>query len=276
MKLRAEDVAFGYGPRPVLDGVTIDVPEGSLVGLVGPNGAGKSTLLRCMYGVLKPQRGRVLIDGADLAGLKRREIARLLGVVPQTCTPTFAVSVEQFVGMGRYARERFLGGPAEGDAAVVRRCLGEMGLLPLAERPVDEISGGEFRRVLVAQALAQEPSILLFDEPVQQLDLLHQLEVMEFARNFARRGGTAAVIVLHDLGLAARYCDTLALLHRGVVLASGRPEDVLTPANVRDAYRVDASIQRCPATGALQVVPLAPASPPSAGGGPPSLERSRP
>ncbi|MCE9637395.1 MAG: ABC transporter ATP-binding protein [Planctomycetes bacterium] len=257
MKLRAENIVFGYGARPVLDGVTIDVPEGSLVGLVGPNGAGKSTLLKLMYGVLKARSGRVLVDGRELSKLTRREIARLLGVVPQVCNPTFPVNVEQFVGMGRYARERFLGGPAEGDAAVVRRCLAEMGLEGLADRPVDEISGGEFRRVLVAQALAQEPQVLLFDEPVQQLDLLHQLEVMNFARSFARRGGTAAVIVLHDLGLAARFCDTIALLHGGRVLASGRPEDVLTAANVRLAYGVEASIQRCPATGSLQVVPLA-------------------
>lgn len=158
--------------------------------------------------------------------------------------------------MGRFARERFLGGPTSEDARVIRRCLDEMRLGPLADRPIDELSGGEFRRVLVAQALAQEPSVLLFDEPVQQLDLLHQLEVMDFARSFARRGGTAGVVVLHDLGLAARYCDTIALLLRGRILASGRPEDVLTAENVRTAYGVDAAVERCAATGSLRVVPL--------------------
>jgi len=136
-----------------------------------------------------------------------------------------------------------------------------MGLSEHALRPVDEPSGGEFRRVLIAQALAQEPQVLLFDEPVQQLDLLHQLEVMEFARAFTRRGGTAGVVVLHDLGLAARYCDTIALLDRGRIVASGLPDDVLSIENLRTVYGVEASIQRCPATGTLQIVPLGPASP---------------
>jgi iron complex transport system ATP-binding protein len=250
-------VSFAFGTRPILDGVSLDAPEGRLVGLVGPNGAGKSTLLRCMYGALRPGGGRILLDGRDLGSLTRREIARVVGVVPQSCTPTFPVSVAQFVGMGRYARERFLGGPTPEDHAVVRRCLGEMGLAPLADRPVDELSGGEFRRVLIAQALAQEPGVLLFDEPVQQLDLRHQLEVMEFARAFTRRGGTAGVVVLHDLGLAARFCDSLVLLHRGRILAAGPAEDVLTPSHLREAYEVEASVQRCPATGAIQIVPLA-------------------
>jgi iron complex transport system ATP-binding protein len=256
VKLRAESLAFSYPGRPVLEDVTLDVPEGILLGLVGPNVAGKSTLLRCMHGALEPDRGRVLLDGQDLGSLSRREIARRVGVVPQTCTPAFPVSVAQFVGMGRYAREPFLGGPSPQDAEVVRRCLEEMAILPLADRPIDEISGGEFRRVLVAQALAQEPSVLLFDEPVQQLDLLHQLEVMEFARDFTRRDGTAAVVVLHDLGLSARFCDRLVLLHRGRILAVGTPEEVLTVENLKEAYGVNAFVSRCPATGSVQVVAL--------------------
>lgn len=256
MRLRAQDVRFAYGKRTILDGVSIDVPDGSLTGLVGPNGAGKSTLLRCMYGVLEPASGTVTLDGRDIRTMTRREIARTLGVVPQHCTPTFPVSVEEFVGMGRYARERFLGGATPGDLEVVRRVIAETGIGELARRPVDELSGGEFRRVLVAQALAQEPSLLLFDEPVQQLDLLHVLEVMDFARSFARRPGSAAVVVLHDLGLAARYCDRVALLSAGKVLACGKPDDVLTEDNIRAAYRVRVSVQRCAATGAIQVVPL--------------------
>jgi iron complex transport system ATP-binding protein len=266
MKLRAQDLAFTYGYETVLDGVSLDVPEGTLIGLVGPNGAGKSTLLKCMYGGLRPRRGRVVVDGVDIATLHPAEIARILAVVPQSCSPAFPVSVGYFVGMGRFAREPFLGGPTEKDREVVHRCLAEMGLSACARRPVDELSGGEFRRVLIAQALAQEPQVLLFDEPVQQLDLLHQLEVMGFARAFTKRGGTAGVIVLHDLGLAARYCDTIALLDRGRIVASGRPDDVLSVEHLRRVYGVEVSIQRCPATGTIQVVPLGPAL--SNGGGP--------
>jgi len=260
MKLAADGVRFGYGGRPVVDGVTLEVPEGRLLGLVGPNGAGKSTLLRCLYGAHRLASGAVRVDDVDIATLSRREIARRIAVVPQNCAPAFAVRVDEFVGMGRFAREPLFGGPTKSDWAVVARCLAEMGLADLAERPVDELSGGEFRRVLVAQALAQEPSVILFDEPVQQLDLLHLLEVMEFAKAFSRRGGTSGVIVLHDLGLAARYCDTIALLHDGRITAIGTPDEVLTVANVRGAYGVEAAVQRCPATGALQVVPLSPAA----------------
>jgi iron complex transport system ATP-binding protein len=190
--------------------------------------------------------------------MSRREIATLLGVVPQICTPTFPVSVELFFGMGRYARERFLGGGTADDARVVRACLEQLELSDLAQRPIFELSGGEFRRVLIAQALAQEPRIILFDEPVQQLDLLHQLEVMEFARSFTRRGGTAGVVVLHELGLAARYCDRIALLHLGRIMASGTPRDVLTPANLRVAYGVETVVRECPETQALEIIPIAP------------------
>ncbi len=166
-------------------------------------------------------------------------------------------SVSEFVGMGRYARERFLGGRPE-DARVVRRCLEELDLAALAARPVDELSGGEFRRVLIAQALAQEPRVLLFDEPVQQLDLRHMLEVMEFARAFTRRGGTSGVVVLHDLGIAARYCDRIALLYAGRILAAGTPRDVLTPDHLRTAYGVDAVVRECPETSSIEVIPVTP------------------
>jgi iron complex transport system ATP-binding protein len=258
--LAAHDVVFGYGSHLVLDRVQLDVPEGVLIGLVGPNGAGKSTLLRCMYGGLRPRSGRIVLEGTDLASLGPAQIARRIGVVPQNSNPAFSVSVAYFVGMGRFAREPFLGGPTHEDKHVVRRCLDEMKLHDVADYPVDELSGGEFRRVLIAQALAQEPQVLLFDEPVQQLDLLHQLEVMEFARAFTRRGGTAGVVVLHDLGLAARYCDTVALLHRGRIVASGVPDDVLGVDNLRAVYGVEASVRRCPETGTLQIVPLGAAS----------------
>ena len=258
MRLRAESIGFSYGGRPVLEGVSLDVPEGRLTGIVGPNGAGKSTLLRCLGGLLRPASGRVLLDGRDLASMPRRAVARAVGVVPQSSHPAFPASVAHFVGLGRFARERPLVGPGAEDEAAVRRCLAEMDVLHLADRGIDELSGGEFRRVLLAQVLAQEPSVLLFDEPVQELDLRHGLEVMDFARAFSRRPGAAAAVVLHDLGLAARWCDSLAILHRGRIAAIGAPADVLTPAALRDAWGVEADVRPCPATGAVQVVALSP------------------
>lgn len=258
MKIAVRNLVFAYGTRRILDDVSFDAAEGRLLGLVGPNGAGKSTLLACVHAALRPRHGRVLLDGTDVASLSPRGVARRVAVVPQASTPAFAVRVDHFVGMGRFAHERFFGGPTARDLDVVDDCLHELGLLPLRQRAIDELSGGEFRRVLIAQALAQQTSALLFDEPVQQLDLLHQLEVMEFARAFTRRPGRCGIVVLHDLGLAARYCDDMVLLHAGRVLAQGQPQEVLTPANLRRAYGVEAAVARNPATGAVDIVPLRP------------------
>jgi iron complex transport system ATP-binding protein len=229
MKIRVSDVAFDYPGRPVLDDVSFDVRAGTLVGVLGPNGAGKSTLLRCMHAALEPSHGGVLVDGADLATMSRRNVALRVGVVPQSCIPGFQVTVA------------------------------EVDMTEHAVRSVHELSGGEFRRVLIAQALAQEAPALLLDEPVQQLDILHQLEVMELVRRIARRPGAAAVVVLHDLGLAARYCDELVLLAAGRVAAVGAPEDVITEENLRTVYGVEAAVDRCPETGSVRVVPLRPA-----------------
>lgn len=260
MKIRVDDLSFGYERKNVLESVSLDVPASTLFGVVGPNGSGKSTLLKLLAGLLRPASGAVAVGDRAVASLSRAEAARLIGVVPQSCTPTFPVSVELFVGLGRYARESLFGGASADDRLVVARSLEELGITELAARLVDELSGGEFRRVLIAQALAQEPSVLLFDEPVQQLDLRHQLEVMAIARRFSKQEGRTGVVVLHELGLAARFCDRLALLHGGRVLAVGTPREVLTAENLRTAYGVEAVVRDCAETGALDVIAVAPRS----------------
>lgn len=259
--LRADAVEFAYGRRAVLAGISLTAAAGELVGVIGPNGAGKSTLLACLHDALHPRRGAVRLDGADLRQLPRKAIARAIGVVPQRCEVPFPVPVATFVGLGRFAHEAWLHRTTATDRRVVAATLAQMGLEQLAGRSVAELSGGEFRRALVAQALAQEPRVLLLDEPVQQLDLRHQLEVMEFARAFTRRGGTTGVVVLHELGLAARYCDRLLLLLDGRVVAEGRPEAVLTTANLRAAYGIRAAVERNASTGCLQVTAVAAATP---------------
>ena len=258
MSLAAESVCFAYGSRQVLDGVSLTVAPGRLLGLVGPNGAGKSTLLGCLAGARRPTAGCVTLDGVDLRRLPAAARARRLGVVPQSLVPVFPVSVAHYVGLGRYVHEPWFGGPREADALAVEAALTQVGVAHLAERPVDALSGGEWRRVLIAQALAQQPDLLLLDEPVQQLDLLHQLQVMELVRAFAQRPGAGAVVVLHDLSLAARSCDTLVLLHQGRILAAGPPDAVLTPDLLRTAYEVEAAVVRPPPSGALHVVVLGP------------------
>ncbi len=256
MNLQAEDLSFAYERRPVVDGVSLAVREGELVGVIGPNGAGKSTLLACLHGALRPRSGAVRLDGRDLQTLSKKAIARAIAVVPQRCHVAFPVTVAEFVALGRYPHVGFLRGRTRQDQATVAACLAALRLDGLAERSVDQLSGGEFRRALVAQALAQEPSVLLLDEPVQQLDLRHQLEVMEFVRSFTRRPRMSGLVVLHELGLAARYCDRLVLLHEGRVSANGASADVLSTENLRAAFGIHAEVAVNATTGALQVVPI--------------------
>jgi iron complex transport system ATP-binding protein len=261
MKLAVEKLGFAFGDHQVLNEVSFELRDGELLGLIGPNGAGKSTLLACLHGAQQPARGTVSLNGSDLHDLMRKTIAQQIAVVPQRCDVPFPVSVASFVELGRYAHSSWLRGPSAADKAAVAVALDTLGLQAFANRPIDELSGGEFRRVLIAQALAQQPSIILFDEPVQQLDLLHQIEVMEFARSFAHAEGKAGVVVLHELGLAARYCDRLALLHDGRITAIGSAEDVLRPEHLETAYGIRAEIERSAALGTLLVTALGPARP---------------
>ena len=257
MLLRAMAVTFAFGRQPVLGGVSLELREGELLGIVGPNGAGKSTLLACLHGALRPQAGTVELDGDDVHSLSAKSIARTIAVVPQRCEVPFPVSVADFVALGRYPHSSWLRGRTATDQQVVADSLAALQLTALATRPVNELSGGEFRRALIAQALAQEPRLLLLDEPVQQLDVRHQLEVMEFVRAFTRRPGMAGLVVLHERGLAARYCDRLALLHGGRIAATGTPDQVLSRTNMRSAFGIEAEIERSAATGTIQVVPVA-------------------
>ncbi|MCA8977842.1 MAG: ABC transporter ATP-binding protein [Planctomycetes bacterium] len=257
MRLRAESLSFAYDAHRVLEGVSLELHEGELLGVIGANGTGKSTLLACLHGALRPQHGAVEFDGRDLRDLSAKAIARGIAVVPQRCEVPFPVPVADFVALGRYPHSPWLRGPTRRDQAIVAASLETLQLTPFASRPVSELSGGEFRRVLIAQALAQEPRVLLLDEPVQQLDVRHQLAVMEFARDFSRRPGTAGLVVLHELDLAARYCDRLALLHAGRIVAGGAAEKVLTPANLRLAFGIEAEVERSAATGSIKVVPVA-------------------
>jgi iron complex transport system ATP-binding protein len=262
MKFVVSGLSFRYASRIALDDVSFHVGESELVGILGPNGAGKSTLLRCMHAALTPTRGAVTVGDVDLSTLPRREVAKLVGVVPQSCSPGFRVDVAAFVGMGRFAHESFLGAASAEDRAAVRDALGAVDMLGFADRSVLELSGGEFRRVLIAQAIAQHAPVLLLDEPVQQLDLRHQIEVMELIRSVAKRRGCTGVAVLHDLSLAARYCDSLILLAHGRVVAVGPPESVITPAHLRDVYGVEATVDRCLVTGSLRATAIRALAPP--------------
>ncbi|HTE06777.1 MAG TPA: ABC transporter ATP-binding protein [Planctomycetota bacterium] len=250
-------VTLRLGERTVLQDADLQLRAGGFLALIGPNGAGKSSLLRCMSGALRPQAGSVFLGTDDLHRQPRRWVAAHVGVVPQQSDASFACSVEEYVGMGRYGRQRLFGTSGRSDRAAVGRALETTGTTAFAHRPIDRLSGGEFRKVLLAQALAQEPDVLLLDEPLQQLDLRHQLELMDVLKDFLRSGERAIVAVFHDLCMAARHADELLLLHGGRVVAAGPPETVLTEAHLREVFGVQASIRRSADTGRLDILPLA-------------------
>lgn len=247
--VRAEGLRFGYPGREVLSGVDLDVGAGESVALVGLNGCGKSTLLRLCAGLLKPAAGRVVLDGDDLGRLSRRAAARRVALLHQQAPAVPGMTVRQLVRQGRYAARGPLGMLRDGDDAVCARAMADVGVTEWADRPVDALSGGERQRVRLAMALAQDTRVLLLDEPTTYLDLRHQLEVMQTVVRLREERGLTVVMVLHDLGHAARFADRIVALRDGRVAADGPPAEVVTPALLADVLGVAGRVGRDPEGG---------------------------
>ncbi|MFE6281220.1 ABC transporter ATP-binding protein [Streptomyces sp. NPDC057877] len=247
--IRVEDVHFGYPGRPVLNGVELTVEPGELTALVGLNGCGKSTLLRLAAGLLRPGAGRVLLGGHDLARLSRRAAARHVALLHQSAPAVPGMTVRQLVRQGRYAARGPLGMLREGDDAVVRRALADVGVTGWADRPVDALSGGERQRVRLAMALAQDTRVLLLDEPTTYLDLHHQLDVLRTVVRLREERGLTVVMVLHDLAHAARFAERIVALRDGRVVADGAPKEVVTPDFLARVLRVAGRVGRDPEGG---------------------------
>ena len=255
-RLSVRDVAFGYGAKPVLAGLSLDLHAGEAVALLGRNGAGKSTLIRLLSGVLAPSRGTILLDGAPLGRLNRRTLARRLAVVPQDVQVPFAFTAREVVALGRTAHVPFLHGESSADRAAVEGALDGLGLDTLAERVYSSLSGGERQRAVLAMALAQQPSVLLLDEPTVHLDLAHQLAALHVVRNLACHQGLSVLAAVHDLNLAALLFDRLLFLKEGRIVADGPPDAVLTADVVYDVFDARVAIYRHPTTGVPQVTLL--------------------
>jgi iron complex transport system ATP-binding protein len=259
--LSASSVSFGYVGRArdqafMLRDVSVAIPRGSLTGLLGPNGCGKTTLLKLLSGVLPPQHGVVAFDGRSLGRIGRRELARHVAVVPQETHPAFDYTAIEMVLMGRHPHlgPFQLEGPR--DLAVAYDAMRATGTADLAERPYMTLSGGEKQRVVIASALAQDPDVLLLDEPTASLDLGYQLEVASLLLRLNRERGVTMVLATHDLNLAAGLCDTLVLMRGGRVLAHGLTRDVLTASRIAELYDVDADVQYHQGAGHLTIVPM--------------------
>ncbi|WP_328312579.1 ABC transporter ATP-binding protein [Streptomyces sp. NBC_00442] len=254
--LRAESLAYTTPRgRTLLHDITLEAADGETIGLVGPNGSGKTTLLRCVYATLRPTAGRVLLDGADLHALPAKARARRIATVPQDAEAGgIELSVREIVAMGRSPHHRFWEADTAADGALVRDALARVGIADLAARPFPSLSGGERQRALVARALVQRPDVVVLDEPTNHLDIRYQLEILSLVREL----GTVNLFALHDLNLAAYYCDRLCVLAAGRIVATGPPAEVLTAELVREVYGVDAEVSAHPATGAPTVVYLPP------------------
>ena len=253
--IELRDVTFGYDGVPAVRDVSCSVRHGEIIGIIGPNGSGKSTLVRLMSGVRRPWRGRIEINGRPLAAYRPRELSRLVAVVPQETTISFPFSVSEVVLFGRTPH---LGGftfESEEDLAAARRAMERTQTADLAHRSIAELSGGERQRVILARALAQEPSILLLDEPSAFLDLRHRVELYDLLADL-RQEGMTVVTVLHDLNLAALYCQRLVLLHRGQVVKVGHPTEVMTYATLTEVYGTEIYVALNDITKTLNVLPL--------------------
>lgn len=254
MKIRVLGIDCYYGSIRALESVSFEVKEGEFLGVIGPNGAGKTTLLKCLTKILKPKVGAVLLNGKDISDMSREEIAKNIGVVPQNSPETFPFTVLDIVLMGRipylgrFARE------SKNDLRVAEAAMKSTNVYHLADRTINELSGGERQRVLIARALAQEPKVLLLDEPTLHLDIKQQLEILKLIKRLTRQKKLTTIAVFHDLNLAARFCDKLLLLNAGKIHAIGSVEDVLTPKNIKAVYGVKAQIIRNPLTNSLNVV----------------------
>ncbi|MDX3806972.1 MAG: ABC transporter ATP-binding protein [Bosea sp. (in: a-proteobacteria)] len=243
MTIEARAIAVSLGGKPILQAVDLDLRPGELLGLIGPNGAGKTTLLRVLAGLLSPAGGTLLYDDDSPARLGRQALARRIAYLAQGGGTAWPLSVEAVVGLGRLPHRRPFAGASRADAAAIERALAACDAGRFRGRTIGTLSGGERRRVLLARALAVEAPYLLADEPLAGLDPLHQLEVMELLRQIARRG-TGVVVVLHDLTLAARFCDRLALLDRGELVAEGTPNSVLDDERLANVFGI-AALRGC-------------------------------
>ena len=234
------DVSATYPGRPtqqpVLRDVNLAISAGEVVALIGPNGAGKSTLLRVAGGGLKPTNGQAWLENVDLGRMSPRDTARRIAVVPQEGPVPAGLFVREMVSLGRTPYARWLLGPTAEDRAAVEWAIGAADIEALADRFVDELSGGERQRVILARALAQRPRLLLLDEPTANLDVHHQVAMLELVRGLTRGQGLAVLAAVHDLQLAALYCDRVALLHHGQIVSQGAPETVLTAELLHETF----------------------------------------
>ncbi len=255
-RLRAEGVTLGYGERVIIDGLDLEIPTGVVTTVIGPNGCGKSTLLRSLGRLLRPHQGRVLLDGKAITSMKTKDVARVVGMLPQTPVAPEGLTVADLVARGRHPHQSWIRQWSATDEAEVMTALEQTGIADLADRALDELSGGQRQRAWISMALAQGTDILLLDEPTTYLDLAHSLEVLDLVDRLHDEMGRTVVMVLHDLNLAIRYSDRLIVMRAGRIVAQGAPADIIDAELLREVFGLAATVLEDPVSGRPMIVPI--------------------
>lgn len=253
--LRARNLTLNYGGDNIVSDLTVDLPPAKITAIIGPNGCGKSTLLRALSRLLKPQSGHIYLGERKLEDYPRKELAKLLGLLPQSPTAPVGIVVADLVGRGRHPYQGMFGRWNSRDYEVVAEALQATGTTELAERSIDELSGGQRQRVWIAMALAQETNVLLLDEPTTYLDIANQLEVLDLLTDLNQKKCTTICMVLHDMNLAARYSDHLIAMRDGNIIAEGSPTTVITAANMKEVFGIECLVSLDPISGSPMVMP---------------------
>lgn len=255
-RLHVENATIGYDKRVISEGLSVSIPDESFTVIVGPNACGKSTLLRGLSRLLKPSEGRVILDGLDITSFKAKEVARRLGLLPQTSIAPDGITVADLVARGRHPYQKLIRQWTEADEQAVLEAMDATAVTDLSGRLVDELSGGQRQRVWVALALAQQTDILLLDEPTTYLDVAHQVEVLDLLTDLNKNSGITIAMVLHDLNLAARYCDQIVMIADGGVEAMGVPSEIFTEERVEKVFGLKSQIIPDPVSGTPLVLPI--------------------
>jgi iron complex transport system ATP-binding protein len=249
IELEMRNVTLGYDHHPVLEDITLKASPGEMVGLIGPNGSGKSTVIKALSHVINPRSGKILVDGRDIARIPRRELACLIGVVPQLPLLPSTFTAFEIVLMGRNPHLGLFQSESYSDWAIARQAMEQTGTEPLANRRVNELSGGEIQCLLIARVLVQETRAILLDEPTANLDIGRQVEVLDLIKNLCRESKLTVLAALHDLNLAAQYCDRLLLINEGHIHVQGTPAEVITDKNIKQVYGAENCVYTHPVNG---------------------------
>ena len=257
VRLGARDLSLGYGATPIVEGLTVDVAPGAVTAIVGPNACGKSTLLRGLARLMSPAAGQVILDGSDISRLRTKDVAKRLGLLPQSSIAPEGITVADLVTRGRFPHQTMLRQFSRADQQAVADAMAATGVTAIAGRPVDQLSGGQRQRVWIAMVLAQQTPLILLDEPTTFLDIAHQIELLDLFADLNAEQGCTIVAVLHDLNHACRFADQIIAMKAGAIVAQGNPADVITATLVEEVYGLECQVIDDPETGTPLVIPRA-------------------